>query len=51
MKARRDIARTPNHPMQRTASQRAIYSLRVCQPPVDCVARFTGLAVADLVSR
>jgi hypothetical protein len=37
--------------MQRTASQSAIYVLRVCRLPLGCVARFTGLTVADLVSR
>jgi hypothetical protein len=37
--------------MQRTASQPAIYLLCVCHPPFRCVARFTGLAVADLVRR
>ena len=41
----------PNHAMQRTASQLAISVLCVCHPPVACVARITGLAVADLVSR
>jgi hypothetical protein len=42
---------TPNQAMQRTASKAAIELLHVCHPPVGCVARFTGLAVADLVSR
>src|SRR5437868_2893114 len=37
--------------MQRTASHPAIYFLGVCHPPYGCVTRFTGLAVADLVSR
>ena len=41
----------PNEAMQRTASQPAIYLSRVCHPVFGCVARFTGLAVADLVSR
>ena len=36
---------------QRTASSAAIYLPRVCHPPFACVARFTELAVADLVSR
>jgi hypothetical protein len=42
------MIQTPNQAMQRTASQPAIYFLRVCHPHFDCVARFTGLAVADL---
>jgi hypothetical protein len=37
--------------MERTASQPAIYVLRVCHPYFGCVARFIGLAVADLVCR
>jgi hypothetical protein len=37
--------------MQRTASKAAVDILRVRPPPGRCVARFTGLAVADLVSR
>src|SRR5207237_5657388 len=41
----------PNHEMQRTTSQAAIYFLRICHPPFGCVARFTRLAVADLGSR
>jgi hypothetical protein len=42
---------TPNQAMQRTASHPWIYGLFVCHLPFGCVARFTGLAVADLVSR
>ena len=41
----------PNQAMQRTASRAAIYVVSVCQPHAGCVARFTGLAVADLVFR
>ena len=41
----------PNQAMQRTASKAAIYILRICHPLFRCVARFPGLAVADLVSR
>ena len=41
----------PNQAVQRTASQPAICLLRVCHPPFGCESRFTGLAVADLVSR
>jgi hypothetical protein len=41
----------PNQAIQRTASQPAIYLLRVCHPPFGCESRFNGLAVADLVSR
>jgi membrane protease YdiL (CAAX protease family) len=41
----------PNQAMQRTASQPAIYLLRVCHPPLPCVANRSGLAVADLVFR
>jgi hypothetical protein len=41
----------PNQAMQRTASQPTIYGLRICHPRFGGVARFTGLAVADLVSR
>ena len=41
----------PNQAMQRTASQPAIYVVRLCHPPLRSVARFSGLAVADLVSR
>ena len=37
--------------MQRTARQPAIQFISVCHPPMRCVARFSGLAVADLVSR
>ena len=44
-------AQRPNQAMQRTASEPAFYVLRVCHPPFGCVARFSGLAVADLVSR
>jgi membrane protease YdiL (CAAX protease family) len=41
----------PNQAMQRTASQPAIYLLRVCHPPFGCESHFNGFAVADLVSR
>jgi membrane protease YdiL (CAAX protease family) len=41
----------PNQAMQRTASRAAVHVLCVCHPPVGCAARFTGLSVADLVSR
>jgi hypothetical protein len=41
----------PNQAMQRTASKAATNLLRVCYPRFGCVARCTGLAVADLVSR
>jgi hypothetical protein len=44
-------ANPPNQAMQRTASKAATDVLRVCLPRVGCVARFTRLAVADLVSR
>jgi hypothetical protein len=44
-------SKRPNQAMQRTASKAATDVLRVCHPPVGCVARFPGLAVADLVSR
>ena len=37
--------------MQRTASKAAIDVFCVCPPHLDCVARFSELAVADLVSR
>jgi hypothetical protein len=37
--------------MQRTASRASIHFMSVCHPLFDCVSRFTGLAVADLVSR
>ncbi len=40
-----------NQAMQRTASKAATGILRVCHPHFGCVARCTGLAVADLVSR
>ena len=40
-----------NQAMQRTASKAAIDVVRVCHPPVGCVAPCSGLAVADLVSR
>ena len=40
-----------NQAMQRTASKPAIVVQSVCHPHFGCVARFTGLAVADLVSR
>ena len=41
----------PNQAMQRTASRAATDVLCVCHPRFGCVARFSGLAVADLVSR
>ena len=41
----------PNQAMQRIASQRTTHLLSVCHPVVGCESRFTGLAVADLVSR
>jgi hypothetical protein len=41
----------PNQVMHQTASQASIYVLRVCHPPFGCESRFSGLAVADLVSR
>ncbi len=41
----------PNPAMQRTASQPAIYVASVCHPRDGCKPRFTGLAVAELVSR
>jgi hypothetical protein len=47
----RHFTATPNQAMQRTASQPTIYVLSVCHPPFGCESRFTGLAVADLVSR
>jgi len=34
--------------MQRTANRAAFYLLRVCHSRFGYVARFTGLAVADL---
>jgi hypothetical protein len=37
--------------LQRTASEPAIYLLRVCHPRLGCESRFLELAVADLVSR
>ncbi len=40
-----------NQAMQRTASRTAFYVMRVCHLLFGFVARFTGLAVADLVSR
>jgi hypothetical protein len=40
-----------NQAMQRTASQAAFHFMSVCHPRFDSVARFGGLAVADLVSR
>ena len=47
------LATTPasNQAMQRTASKPATGVLGICHPHVGCVARFPGLAVADLVSR
>jgi hypothetical protein len=41
----------PNHAMQRTASQPAIYLSSVRHPHFGCVESCSGLAVADLVSR
>jgi hypothetical protein len=41
----------PNQAMQRTPSKAAIDVLRVCRPRFGSVARCSGLAVADLVSR
>ena len=41
----------PNQAKQRTASKAATDVLRVCHPRSGCGSRFTGLAVADLVSR
>ncbi len=41
----------PNQAMQPTASKRATYIVRVYHPHFGCLGRFTGLAVADLVSR
>jgi hypothetical protein len=41
----------PNQMMQRTASQPAIYCLRVCHPLSDCESRFSGSRSSDLVSR
>ena len=41
----------PNQAMQRTATKAATDGLRVCHPHFAYVARFTGLAVADLGSR
>jgi uncharacterized protein len=38
----------PNQTMQRTASRAAIDVVSICQPHAGSVARFTGLAVADL---
>jgi hypothetical protein len=43
--------RRPNQAMQPTASKRATYIVRVYHPHFGCLGRFTGLAVADLVSR
>ena len=40
-----------NQAMQRTASKPAIDAQGICHPRSCCVARFTGLAAADLVSR
>jgi hypothetical protein len=40
-----------NQAMQRTASRAAFHLSGVCHPPFGYEARFTGLAVADLVSR
>ncbi len=41
----------PNQAMQRTASPRTTYLMRVCHPPFLCERSHSGLAVADLVSR
>jgi hypothetical protein len=41
----------PNHAIQGIASQLAIYLVAVCHPRLGCESRFTGLALADLVSR
>jgi membrane protease YdiL (CAAX protease family) len=41
----------PNQAMQRTASKPATYLLSVCHPHFTCESRFSGVAVADLVSR
>ncbi len=41
----------PNQAMQRTARRAPIHFMSVCHPPFGCESRFTGLAVADLVSR
>ena len=45
------IAKAPDQAMQRTASQTAFLFLSVPLPPSRYEARFSGLAVADLVSR
>ena len=42
---------TSNQPIQRTESQSAIHFMNVCHPPFGFESCFTGLAVADLVSR
>jgi hypothetical protein len=42
---------TSNQAMQRTANKTATVVQRVRHPRFGCVARFTGLAIADLVSR
>jgi len=42
---------TPNRAMLRTANQPTICRRRVCHPPFGCDLPFTGLAVADLLSR
>ena len=41
----------PNKAMQRTASRAPISAVSVCHPAVHRDPRFTGFAVADLVSR
>ena len=40
-----------NQAIHRTAGKPAFNVVRVCYPLFGCVALFTGLAVADLVSR
>src|SRR5687767_14366607 len=44
-------AKPSNQAMQQTASKPATHAQCVCHLRVGCVAHFTGLAVADLVSR
>jgi hypothetical protein len=44
-------ASIPNQVMQRTARSRMMHFMSVCHSPVQCIESFTGLAVADLVSR
>ncbi|HWM26494.1 MAG TPA: hypothetical protein VNP98_16885 [Chthoniobacterales bacterium] len=45
------VLHRPNRAMQRTASKPATDASGVCHPHFGCVVRFSGLAVADLVSR